>query len=84
MTYCKTKDQLEHTVNRLLHFTHTCIENFSPRNEQLHSFTLHNCELMLLAAIATNAKYFSKTYLEKIELYLPFSISFLEKIKNMK
>ena len=84
MSYAKTKDQLEHTVNRLFHFTHTCIANFSPRNTQLHTFTLQNCELMLLAAIAKNAKYFSKVYLEKIEQHLPFSISFLEKAKNLK
>ena len=84
MSYTKTKDQLEHTVNRLFHFTHTCILNFSPRNTQLHTFTLQNCELMLLAAIAKNAKYFSKAYLEKIEQHLPFSISFLEKAKSLK
>ena len=84
MSYTKNKEQLEHTVNRLFHFTHTCILNFSPRNTQLHTFTLQNCELMLLAAIAKNAKYFSKAYLEKIEQHLPFSISFLEKAKSLK
>lgn len=82
MSVNKNKNQLEATINRLLHFTHTCIAGFSPKNSQLHTFTLQNCELMLLAAVAKNAKYFSKSYLENIEEHLPFSISFLEKAQS--
>ena len=79
---CRRKKQYEAMANRLLHFTHTCIANFSPKNSQLHTFTLLNCQLIVLATIAKNANYFSKSYLEKIEKYLPFSISFFEKIKT--
>lgn len=64
-------------------YTDTCIANFSPKNSQLHTFTLLNCQLIVLATVAKNANHFSKSYLTKIEKYLPFSISFFEKINTM-
>lgn len=82
MTICRHKKMLEATVNRLLHFTQTCITDFSPKNPQLHNFMLQNCQLMLLAAVAQNTKYFSKSYLEKIEPHLPFSISYMEHLQK--
>ncbi len=84
MTSCKNKKQLEAIVNRLLHFTHFSIADFSPKNGELHTFTLQNCQLLLLCTVAKNAKHFSKEYLKKLEIHLPFSISFLDKIQKMK
>lgn len=84
MTSCKNKKQLEFIVNRLLHFTHFSIADFSPKNEELHTFTLQNCQLLLLTTVAKNAKFFSKEYLKKLEIHLPFSISFLDKIQKIK
>lgn len=82
MTICHHKKRLEATVNQLLHFTQTCITDFSPKNPQLHTFMLQNCQLMLLSAVAQNTKYFSKSYLEKIEPHLPFSISYMEHLQK--
>lgn len=73
ITVCHRKRELEATVNRLLHFAQTCMTGFSPRNPELHKFMLQNCQIMLLAAVAKNARYFSKTYLEKLEPHLPMS-----------
>lgn len=84
MSSSKNKKQLESVVNRLLHFTHFSIANFSPRNRVLHTFILQNCQLLLLCTVAKNAKYFSKEYLKKLEIYLPFSISFLDNIQKLK
>lgn len=82
ITICRYKRKLESTVNRLLHFTHGCIIGFSPKNPELHTFMLQNCQLMILAAVSQNAKYFSRSYLEKIEPHLPFSISYIKKLQR--
>lgn len=74
ITTCNHKKEREAIVNRLLHFTQACITEFCPKNPKLHTFMLQNCELMLLAAVAKNQKYFSKSYLEKIEPHLPMPL----------
>ena len=71
ITACRRKSQREAVVNRLFHFTQTCMTEFSPKNPELHTFISRNCQLMLLAAVAQNRKRFSKAYLEKIEPHLP-------------
>lgn len=82
LTTCTGKKALETTVNRLLQFSHNCITGFSPRNPELHTFMLHNCELMLLTSVAQNYKYFSQSYLNKIEAHLPFSLSYIQKLQK--
>lgn len=74
ITACRNKKERQSIVNRLFHFAHACISEFSPKNPQLHMFMLQNCQLMLLAFVAQNKKYFSKSYLEKIEPHLPVSL----------
>lgn len=74
MTFCQRKRRREATVNRLLHFTQSCITDFHPKNPELKPFVLQNCRLLLLTAVAQNTKYFSGKYLKKVEPYLPLSL----------
>lgn len=73
-TICHRKKRLGATVNRLLHFTQTCITGFSPRNPELHTFTLQSCQLMLLSFVAQNKNCFSKSYIKQMEPHLPISL----------
>lgn len=74
MTFCRCKRRREATVNRLLHFTQSCITDFHPKNPELKPFVLQNCRLLLLTAVAQNAKCFSGKYMKKVEPYLPLSL----------
>lgn len=73
MTFCRRKRLREATVNRLLHFTQSCITDFHPKNPELKPFVLQNCRLLILTAVAQNTKYFSGKYLKRIEDFLPLS-----------
>lgn len=82
MTYAAKAKKLEGTVNRLLHFTYRVMQEYEPENKRLHTFAVRNCLLMILSTVAISRKYFSGSYLKKIEVYLPFHHTFLSDMQK--
>lgn len=78
------KGGLEKVVNRLLHYTQTIFEEFTPVNDSLKSFMLGHCYSMIIAAAMANREYFSKEYMKQLERFFMVHMEYLEKQKKIE
>jgi len=84
MSQLAGKYDLDPLSNKLINFTldfmdnHNCIKNKNTLKELIKN----NCIMLILFSIVLSKEYFSDKYVEKIEGYLPFTIKYIENLKD--
>jgi len=75
-------EQQEKIVNKMLHFLHRIMDSYQIENNNFKIFILENCYQLIFTSVAGSKSFFSKEYLDKLEIYLNFSYLFLENLEN--
>ncbi len=77
---------LDNIVNKLINLTIYVVDEascFKGENiEELKKLIKDNCLLMIIFAVVMNKGYFSDKYAKEISKYLPFTLSYIEGIKD--
>lgn len=84
MTRAMQRQKLEQYTNRLLWFSWNVIRTFEPVNPELKGFVLKYCVEITLLTAAADQQFFPREYLKALEPYLPFSVDFLQRMKNQQ
>lgn len=92
MVRAAAKGKLEEVLNRLFHYTKQIFMEFTPVNDRLKifmefapvndrlkTFMEENCYTMLIHSAISKKDYLSKDYIEKLELFFPVHVKFLQK-----
>lgn len=77
---------LDSIATKLINLTINVVDNaqcfVTPNSEDLKDLIKNNCINLVLFAIATNRKYFSKEYIKTIEPFLPFTFRYIDNIQG--
>ncbi|WP_315120196.1 class 1 isoprenoid biosynthesis enzyme [uncultured Clostridium sp.] len=86
MSQLAEKYPLDMITNKLMNLTISIIDDencFKGSNkEELKELIKNNCIIMILFAIAHNKNFFSKEYVKVIEIFLPFTLSYIDDLKT--
>jgi len=76
--------KLDSIVNKLINFTINVVDDFKKQenNERLKNLIKDNCIMLILFSISLSKEFFSKEYIKEKEEYLPFTIKYIENLKN--
>ena len=74
--------QQEKIVNKMLHFLQRIMNSYQAENYIFKNFILSNCYQLIYISVFGSKCFFSKEYLDKLEIYLNVTYLFLEKTKN--
>lgn len=84
-TFEMKNDVLESTVNRMLNFLYRVLNDYKCENQKFKDFILENCCQLVYLSVYSSKKFFSKEYVNKLEMYIPVSYSLLDnKVKVFK
>jgi len=84
MSQLAGKYDLDPLANKLINFTlefmdnHSCLKNKNSLGELIKN----NCIILILFSVVLSKEYFSDKYVKKIEGYLPFTIEYIESLKD--
>lgn len=82
MSQLAGKYNLDSIANKLINFTIDIINNIKDNsNDALTKLIEDNCLMLIFFSIAFSKEFFSRSYIEEIENYLPFTLRY---INNMK
>ncbi|MEG1254942.1 hypothetical protein [Clostridium sp.] len=86
MSQLAGKYDLDTVVNKLINLTVYVIDEANcfkgENNLELKKLIKDNCLLMIIFAIAMSREYFSKEYVKEISKYLPFTLSYIDNMKE--
>ena len=86
MSQLAGKYELDAVANKLINLTLKVVDDaecFVCKNStELKELIKNNCIYMVLFAIVDNKEYFSKDYIDNIEVYLPFTLEYCENLKG--
>jgi len=86
MSQLAGKYPLDLITNKLINLTHTVVKDakcFKGNNvDELKDLIITNCLNLILFAIAEGRTYYSKEYIKKISQFLPFTLSYIKKLKS--
>lgn len=84
MSQLAGKYDLDPLANKLIDFTVTFMDNHNclKGKEDLRELIKNNSLMLILFSIILSKEYFSDKYVKKIEGYLPFSIEYIEGLKD--
>lgn len=72
------KEQVENTVNQLLHFVHKLINGYSQVNDRFMKFILAACYQLIFISAIQSREFFSPKYINKLEEQLPVALLSIE------
>lgn len=80
------KYPLDSITNKLINLVYTVVDEAEcfkySKSHELKKLIKDNCIQMILFAIVDNREYYSKEYINTIEKYLPFRLSYIKTIKT--
>ncbi len=71
----------EKLVNKLLHFLNGIMNTYSAENDTFKNFVLESSNQLIYTSLCGSKEFFSREYQDRIEKYLPISLSYLEATK---
>lgn len=76
--------ELDSIVNKLINFTINVVDDFKKKEDiqRLKNLIKDNCIMLILFSMALSKEFFSKKYIKEKEEYLPFTIKYIENLKN--
>lgn len=86
MSQIASKYPLDAIASKLINLTINVVDNskcfISSNSEELKKLIKNNCIYLILFAITSNRKYFSKEYIKTIEPFLPFTFKYIDNLKH--
>ena len=80
LTYDTSCPEVEKVVNKILHFLHHITKDYQPDNISFKEFVLSSSYLLILSSVIGSKKFFSQSYLDRMNKHLPVSKIYLEKL----
>jgi len=75
-------EQQEKVVNKMLNFLNQIMDTYQAENNIFKNFILINCYQLIYLSVAGSKRFFSKEYLDKLEVYLNVSYLFIERLNS--
>jgi len=75
-------EQQEKIVNKMLNFLQRIMDSYEAENDNFKDFILSNCYQLIYISVFGSKCFFSKEYLNELEIYLNVTYLFLEKLKS--
>ncbi|NMS89865.1 flagellar protein FliS [Clostridioides difficile] len=84
MTETIKNGTLDEITNKLINFTIELIDGFkiNNKNESVMAMIKNDCLMLILFSVVYNSEFFSREYIEKIENFIPYTISYSLEIKE--
>ncbi len=82
LTFDRSSPNEEKMVNKLLHYIHNIITNYTSGTLEFRNFLLTTCYQLIFTSVIQSKNFFSQEYLLELEKYLPVTIPFLEQMLN--
>ncbi len=76
-----SKEREEKLVNKLLHFLNGIMNTYSAENDTFKNFVLESSNQLIYTSLCGSKEFFSREYQDRIEKYLPITLSYLEATK---